>query len=52
MGHRSLYSSSLFLADGTHRREAFLRVGRENYWAVLWMTRPPPVVRNGRSPFA
>jgi hypothetical protein len=47
-----VHMPSLFLADGTHRREALLRLGRANYWAVLWMNRPPLVGRNGRSPFA
>ncbi len=29
------------MVDGGHRREALLRLGRKNYWAVSWMTRPP-----------
>jgi hypothetical protein len=36
---------TLFLAEGNHRREALLRLGRKNYWAVCWMTRPPLVGR-------
>lgn len=36
---------TLLVADGTHRREALLRLGRERYWAVMWMKRPPLVGR-------
>jgi hypothetical protein len=36
---------TLFLAEGAHRREALLRLGRETYWAVCWMKRPPLVGR-------
>lgn len=36
---------TLFLAEGAHRREALMRLGRENYWAVGWMKRPPLVGR-------
>ena len=40
-----VHMPTLFLADGTHRRDALLRLGRDRYWAVLWMNRPPPVGR-------
>jgi hypothetical protein len=40
-----VHMSSLLLVDGTHRREALLRLGRFRYWAVMWMKRPP---RRGR----
>jgi hypothetical protein len=40
-----LHLPTLFLADGGHRRDALLRLGRETYWAVCWMTRPPVVGR-------
>jgi hypothetical protein len=33
--------ASFLLVDGTHRREALLRLGRPRYWAVLWMNHPP-----------
>jgi hypothetical protein len=36
---------TLFLAEGHHRREALLRLGREHYWTVGWMKRPPLVGR-------
>jgi hypothetical protein len=29
------------MVDGGHRRQALLRLGHKNYWAVCWMTRPP-----------
>jgi hypothetical protein len=34
-----------YLADGAHRREALLRLGRMSYSAVCWMTRPPIIGR-------
>jgi hypothetical protein len=40
-----VHMPTLFVADGTHRREALMRLGRRNYWAVMWMTRPPLVGR-------
>jgi hypothetical protein len=44
---------TLFIAEGNHRREALLRLGRENYWAVSWMKRPPLVGRGqARQPWA
>ena len=40
-----VHMATLLLADGTHRREALLRLGRPHYWAVLWMNRPSLVGR-------
>jgi hypothetical protein len=40
-----LHLPTLFLAEGAHRREALLRLGRGTYWAVCWMSRPPLVGR-------
>jgi hypothetical protein len=40
-----VHMASLLLVDGTHRREALLRLGRFHYSAVMWMKRPP---RRGR----
>jgi len=34
-----------YLADGAHRREALLRLGRVSFSAVCWMTRPPIIGR-------
>ena len=36
---------SLYLADGTHRLEALLRLGFARYWAIFWMAPPAPVGR-------
>ncbi len=36
---------TFYLADGAHRREALLRLGRVTYGAVCWMTRPPLIGR-------
>jgi hypothetical protein len=48
-----------YLADGAHRLEALLRLGRVSYSAVCWMTRPPLIgrgqpwfPRDGDSPHA
>jgi len=50
---------TFYLADGAHRREALLRLGRVTYGAVCWMTRPPLIgrgqpwyPRDGDSPHA
>jgi len=40
-----VHLTSFLHLDGTHRREALVRLGRRRYWAVLWMNRPP---RRGR----
>jgi hypothetical protein len=40
-----VHMPTLLLADGTHRCEALLRLGRHRYGAVLWMNRPPLVGR-------
>ena len=36
-----VHMHTLRLVDGNHRREALLRLGRPNYWAVMWFRRPP-----------
>jgi hypothetical protein len=36
---------TFYMADGAHRREALLRLGRVTYGAVCWMTRPPLIGR-------
>lgn len=45
-----VHMRSLVVADGTHRRDALLRLGRNNYWAVMWMVRPPLVGRGQSVP--
>jgi hypothetical protein len=40
-----VHMHTMRLVDGNHRREALLRAGHRNYWAVMWYRRPAP---NGR----
>jgi hypothetical protein len=35
-----VHMHTLRLVDGNHRREALLRLGRQTYWAVMWLRRP------------
>jgi hypothetical protein len=46
-----VHMKSLLLVDGTHRREALLRLGRQRYWSVLWMNRPAPIGRGQDPPW-
>jgi hypothetical protein len=46
-----VHMKSFLLVDGTHRREALLRLGRHRYWAVLWMNRPPLIGRGQDPPW-
>jgi hypothetical protein len=46
-----VHLTSFLLVDGTHRREALLRLGRDRYWAVLWMNRPPLIGRGQDPPW-